>query len=85
MYDVSISEALDMLIDVSGIEDVSPDMTLEALRLDSLQLVEWVSLLEEKLEVDLDIRQLYLTEFEERSITDILDMLKKRAANAPSL
>ncbi|HEY2576015.1 MAG TPA: acyl carrier protein [Streptosporangiaceae bacterium] len=85
MNDVSISEALDMLTDVSGVEDVSPQMTLQALHLDSLQLVEWVSLLEEKLDVDLDIRQLNTTEFEDRSISDILDMLKKRAASAPSL
>jgi acyl carrier protein len=53
-----------------------------ALHLDSLMLVEWVSMLEEKLCVELDIRDLDIQELSGLSISDVLDKLRERAVVA---
>lgn len=79
MNDMSTQEALEMLMDVSGVIDINPMMKFGALQLDSLTMIEWVSMLEEKLEVELDIRDLDIPELSGRSISDVLDILRKRA------
>jgi acyl carrier protein len=79
---MSTQEAIEMLIEVSGAVDIDPGTEFGALQLDSLMLVEWVSMLEEKLSVELDIRDLDIQELNGLSISDVLDMMRKRAVVA---
>jgi acyl carrier protein len=80
--DMSTQEAIEMLIEVSGAVGIDPGTEFGALQLDSLMLVEWVSMLEEKLSVELDIRDLDIQELNGLSISDVLDMMRKRAVVA---
>jgi acyl carrier protein len=79
MNSVSASEALEMLAEVSGITDVSPETEFGKLGLDSLMMIEWVSLLEEKLGSDLNIRNMDFQELNDLSINDVLNTLLERA------
>jgi acyl carrier protein len=79
---MSTQEAVEMLIEISGAVGVDPGMEFGALKLDSLMLVEWVSMLEERLCVELDIRDLDIQELNGLSISDVLDMLRERAVMA---
>lgn len=79
MNSVSASEALEMLAEVSGITGVSPETEFGKLGLDSLMMIEWVSLLEEKLGTDLNIRNLDFQELNDLSINDVLNTLLERA------
>jgi acyl carrier protein len=80
--DLSAQEAVEMLIEISGTAGIDPGTEFGRLQLDSLMLVEWVSILEEKLGVELDIRDLDIQELSGRSISDVLDMLRERAVVA---
>jgi acyl carrier protein len=82
MNSVSISEALEMLAEVSDITGVSPETQFGKLGLDSLVMIEWVSLLEEKLGSDLNIRNLDFQELNDLSINDVLNTLLERAVEA---
>jgi acyl carrier protein len=80
--DMSTQEAIEMLIEVSGAVGIDPGTEFGTLQLDSLMLVEWVSMLEEKLCVELDIRDLDIQELSGLSISDVLDMMRERAVVA---
>ena len=82
MNNVSVSEALEMLAEVAGVTGISPETEFGKLGLDSLMLIEWVSLLEEKLDAELNIRDLDLQEISNLSISDVLDRLLKLAVEA---
>jgi acyl carrier protein len=77
MNGVSASEALEMLAEVSGVTNIGPDTEFGKLSLDSLMLIEWVSLLEEKLDTELNIRDLDIQELSELNIGEVLDVLLK--------
>lgn len=79
MNDVSAPEALELLAEVAGTDTISPESTFGALSLDSLTLIEWVSLLEEKLDVDLNIRDLDISALNDLSIGDVISQLRARA------
>jgi acyl carrier protein len=82
MKEVSVPEATGMLGEVSGRRDLGPDVVLKTLRLDSLQLIEWLSMLEDKLEIEFDIRALDFYSFAEKSIGDVVRVLHEYAATA---
>jgi acyl carrier protein len=82
MNDLSTLEALEMLTEVSGVTDIDPETNFGALSLDSLMLIEWVSMLEEKLDVEFNIRDLDISELSGLSISDVLGALRKRAVDA---
>jgi acyl carrier protein len=82
MNNMSTPEALEMLSEVAGLAEINPDTEFGTLGLDSLMVIEWVSLLEEKLDVDFNIRDLDLSELSPLSISDVVDGLRKRAGNA---
>jgi acyl carrier protein len=79
MNSVSTSEALEMLAEVSGITGVNLEAEFGKLGLDSLMMIEWLSLLEEKLGSDLNIRDLDFQELNDLSINDVLNTLLERA------
>jgi acyl carrier protein len=81
MNDVSAPEALELLAEVAGTGAISPETAFGTLSLDSLTLIEWVSLLEEKLDVDLNIRDLDIAALNELSIGAVIDKLRDRAVN----
>lgn len=82
MNDVSTPEALEMLAEVSGVDDIDPGTKFATLSLDSLELIEWVSMLEEKLDVEFNIRDLDISQLGTLSIADVLDALRERAVSA---
>jgi acyl carrier protein len=82
MKDVSAQQALEMLADVSGVADLAPETEFAKLKLDSLMLIEWVSMLEESLDADLDIRHLDMRELESMSVSDVIEALRKRIVGA---
>jgi acyl carrier protein len=82
LNDVSTPEALEMLGEVSGIADIDQQTEFGKLSLDSLMLIEWVSLLEEKLNLEFNIRDLDITELGTLSIGDVLDVLRDRVVTA---
>lgn len=85
MNDVSTPEAIEMLAEVSGIPDIDQKTEFGALSLDSLMLIEWVSLLEEKLDVEFNIRDLDISELRALSIADVLDALRGRAVSGKAV
>lgn len=85
MKDIFSSEALEMLAEVTDASGFGLDTEFSSLHLDSLQITEWISRLEAKLNVDFDFDRLDFSEFgDSDSISEIVEMLQKRAANTPS-
>jgi acyl carrier protein len=82
MNSVSAPEALEMLAEVAGVTDIEPDTAFGKLSLDSLMLIEWVSLIEEKLNTELNIRDLDIQGLNELSIGEVLDVLLKLAVES---
>lgn len=82
MNDVSSQQALEVLADVAELPDLTLDTRFGTLKLDSLMLVEWVSVLEEKLDAELDIRDLSILDLESLSIGEAIESLRKRVADA---
>lgn len=82
MNDVPVSDAVEMLAEVSGIPSLDPESKFGALDLDSLMLIEWVSMLEERFGVEFDIRDLAMSELDALSIGDAIAALGKRAVSA---
>lgn len=82
MSDLPTQDALDLLADVAGIAALSPATTFGSLDLDSLMLIEWISLLEDKLDLQLDIRDLDLSELRDLPISDVVEVLRTRAVTA---
>lgn len=82
MKDVSAQQALEVLADVADLPDLTMDTRFGTLKLDSLMLVEWVSVLEEKLDAELDIRDLSILDLESLSIGDTIESLRKRVVDA---
>lgn len=82
MNDVSTPEAIEMLSEVSGVSGIEPATKFGSLNLDSLMLIEWVSLIEETIDVEFNIRDLDLTGLTELSINDVLEGLRQRAIDA---
>jgi acyl carrier protein len=82
MNSISASEAVEMLAEVSGVTDIEPDTKFGKLSLDSLMLMEWVSLLEERINSELNIRDLDIQELNELTIGEALDVLLKLASHS---
>lgn len=82
MKDVSAQQALEVLADVADLSDLTLDTGFGTLKLDSLMLVEWISVLEEKLDAELDIRDLSMQDLESMSIGDAIESVRKRVVSA---
>jgi len=81
MKNVTVSDALELLSRVADIADFDPDSGFEALRLDSLQVLEWLFMLEDAFDVELNIQQLDFNEFKDHSLNDVLGLLRERVAS----
>jgi acyl carrier protein len=79
MSDLSTQEALDLLADVAGVLVIGPLTPFGTLDLDSLMLIEWISLLEDKLDTEFNIRDLDMFELRDLPASDVVDVLRKRA------
>jgi acyl carrier protein len=82
MTDVPVPEAIEMLAEVSGISDIHPDSEFKALSLDSLTLIDWVSKLEETLDVEFNIRDLDISELGNLKISEVVEALRKLTVSA---
>jgi acyl carrier protein len=82
MPDVPIEEVMDSIREVSGVDDVAPDTNLGSLELDSLQIIEWISILEEKLDMTLDLGDLDFNDFRDQSISEAVRSLQDLAMPA---
>jgi acyl carrier protein len=76
-----LPEALETLSEVSGVEDASPETRFDELGLDSLQMIEWLSALEEKVDAEFNIQNLNFSEFSGRSIGDVVALLRERSTS----
>jgi acyl carrier protein len=77
MKNVSTAEALQMLSEVSGTSEIRPETEFGSLGLDSLQAIEWLTMLEDKLGVEFNLRDIDISIFRDRSVSDVLDALYK--------
>jgi acyl carrier protein len=82
MTDVPVPEAIEMLTEVSGISDISPDRKFGTLSLDSLTLIDWVSKLEDELDVEFNIKDLDMSGFTNLRISEVVEALRKLAVTA---
>lgn len=82
MSDLPTQDALDLLADVAGIPGIGQRTPFGSLDLDSLMLIEWIALLEEKFDREFDIRDLDVSELRDLPVTDVVDVLRKRAVTA---
>jgi acyl carrier protein len=82
MNNLPTNEALEMLAEVAGVPEIDPSAKFGSLSLDSLELIEWVSMLEEKVDTEFNIRELNLVALQDLSMSSVLDQLAALAANA---
>lgn len=82
MTEISVPEALGMLAEISGRRDLDADVVFGTLGLDSLQSIEWLTMLEDGLGIEFDLRALDFYTFAEKSVGDVLGVLYEYAATA---
>jgi acyl carrier protein len=82
MNNLPTNEALEMLAEVAGVPTIDPATKFGELSLDSLELIEWVSMLEEKVDTEFNIRELNLVALQELSMSSVLDQLAALAVTA---
>jgi acyl carrier protein len=82
MLEVPTQDALDLLADVAGVPDISPQAPFGTLELDSLMLIEWVSMLEDKFDREFDVRDLDMSALRDMPVSDVVDVLRTRALTA---
>lgn len=80
MENVTLTEAIEMLTEVSDAQDIYPDTKFETLGMDSLQSIEWLSMLEDRLGVEFNLRDMDFSIFNGSTVSDVLDELHKQAA-----
>ena len=80
MRDVSAPRAIGMLAEILGRKDLAPDAMFGSLGLDSLQSAEWLTMIEDELEIEFDLRQIDYYAFSEKSVGDVLASLYEYAA-----
>jgi acyl carrier protein len=76
MNEVSVSEAIEMLDGICSVPDIGPDTEFGNLGLDSLMLIEWISMLEDKLDAEVNIKDLDIEYLGTRSISEVMDVLR---------
>jgi acyl carrier protein len=81
MDNVSFAEAVEMLVEISGISGIRSETKLGELGLDSLQVIEWVGMLEERLDVEFNLQDIDMGVFTDRSVSDVLDEFNEQAAD----
>jgi acyl carrier protein len=79
---VSAPEALDMLAEVLGIPVPDADVAFGTLKMDSLQTIEWLTMIEDRLGVVYDLKDLNFHALAEQSIGDVVEFLHKLALTA---
>ncbi|MGW1998288.1 acyl carrier protein [Embleya sp. NPDC001921] len=80
METVSAPEALDMLAEVLGTPVPDADVAFGTLKMDSLQTVEWLTMIEDRLGFVYDLKDLNFHELAEQSVGEVLEFLHGIAA-----
>ena len=75
MGQVSVPEAIEMLAEVTDARDVSAATPFGDLGLDSLKSIEWLTLLEDHLGIQFDLRNLDFHRFGRMSVGEVVDSL----------
>ncbi|OLB81833.1 MAG: hypothetical protein AUI14_01975 [Actinobacteria bacterium 13_2_20CM_2_71_6] len=81
MRPVTTDQAIEFLNEISGFPGIHAETTFGELGLDSLGLIEWITMLEEHLAVDLDVRSIDFRLFDDKSIAAVLDVIHQHAAD----
>lgn len=82
MESISNVEALEMLAEVAGFDAIGPNDKFGTLGLDSLMLIEWVSMLEEKLDREFDLRDVDVQTLGDLGVGEVLAELLKCSAKS---
>jgi acyl carrier protein len=80
MRQVTPEQAVDFLAEISGVPDISPRTRFGELCLDSLGVIQWITNLEEHLDVDLDVRKIDFRQLDDHSVAAVLDIIHRHAA-----
>ena len=80
MRQVTPEQAIEFLFEISGVPDIGPQTRFGELGLDSLGVIEWITNLEEHLEVDLDVHKIDFRQLDDKSITAVLDLIHRHVA-----
>lgn len=68
-----------MLVEVSEIHEITPSTKFETLGLDSLQSIEWLSMLEDKLGVEFNLRDMDFSVFTGSTVSVVVAELHRQA------
>ena len=80
MRQVTPDQAVEFLNEISGVPDITPRTRFGELGLDSLGIIEWITNLEDLLEVDLDVKNVDFGQFDDQSIAAVLEVIHQHAA-----
>lgn len=82
MKDFPISEVINMLTEVSDFPEINPETNFGKLEIDSLQAIEWISMLEDRFGVEFNLRDLDFNAFRSYSVSEVVAEMGRQAAEA---
>lgn len=82
MKDFPISEAINMLIEVSDFPDITPGTKFGTLGIDSLMAIDWLTMLEDRFDVEFNLRDLDFNEFNSHTVSEVVAEVRRQAAES---
>ena len=79
MVQISKEDVLDSLEEASGISNIDLDASFADLGLDSLMIIEWISMFEEKFDASVDIEHLDFSKFSGLNVSQVIEKMRKLA------
>ncbi len=80
MRQVTAEQAIDVLYDITGVENIRPETRFGEVGLDSLGTLEWITSIGEQLDAGLEIRNIDFGSLDDKSIADVLDLIHQHVA-----
>ena len=80
MRQVTPDQAIDILYDITGVENITPQTRFGDLRLDSLDIIEWITGLEEQLDADLEVSTIDFRVWKDKTVGAVLDLIHQHVA-----
>lgn len=80
MRQVTQDQAIDILYDITGMENITPQTRFGDLGLDSLDIIEWITGLEEQLDTHLEVSTIDFRMWKDRTVGAVLDLIYQHIA-----